>query len=136
MKDSEDLLDAIGFSQEELHQFLQNHQLKPLPAHIMDGQIDDLLEEKEEKEQKLKDYFGVIPVTVPLLKVLSGIVELVENKPKSKDLTPLAGEWYETANFTLASIRVGEVNDDVLKAKADADADPIPLDQLEGAVYA
>ena len=132
MKDSEDLLDAIGFSQEELHQFLQNHQLKPLPAHIMDGQIDDFLE----KEQKLKDYFGVIPVTVPLLKVLSGIVELVENKPKSKDLTPLAGKWYETANFTLASIRVGEVNDDVLKAKADADADPIPLDQLEGAVYA
>jgi hypothetical protein len=132
MKDSEDLLDAIGFSQEELHQFLQNHQLKPLPAHIMDGQIDDFLE----KEQKLKDYFGVIPVTVPLLKVLSGIVELVENKPKSKDLTPLAGEWYETANFTLASIRVGEVNEDVLKAKADADADPISLDRLEGAVYA
>ena len=132
MKDSEDLLDAIGFSQEELHQFLQNHQLKPLPAHIMDGQIDDLLE----KEQKLKDYFGVIPVTVPLLKVLSGIVELVENKPKSKDLTPLAGKWYETANFTLASIRVGEVNEDILKAKADADADPISLDLLEGAVYA
>lgn len=134
MKDSEYLLEALDFGEEELQAFLQNHKLKPLPEHVMTGHVSDLIEANETVENSPLDS-AIIPVTTPVLQVMNCLVDLVEKASKSQKFTKTAAEWYETSKFVLETIDTQNSCPSIAKAMSDALATPLPAEKLKGAIY-
>jgi len=132
MKDSDFLFDSIDIEERELEAFLRNHALKALPEHIVDGQINDIIAPSINGNL----YDGIITVSVPLLKVLNSLVELVESAPKKQKFTQIAVEWYEVAYFIRSSVHAGVADQNVMKAMKDAEDEPLAPERLFGAVYA
>lgn len=133
MKESDYLLDVIDIEEKDLAKFLQNHALKPLPQHILDGQITDLKEETKVVPSQLND--AVIPVSLPLLKVMNALVELVDNAPNGQRFTDIVCDWYDTATFVRQSILAGVCSKEITDAMKEAELKPLPVTRLRGAVY-
>ncbi len=135
MKDSNKLFEAMDITEEELDEFLRNHGLKPLPEHIITGQISDLIGEGKSTTNKLsKD--AAIPVSIPLLRVINAVVELVECAPKQQSFTPFTAQWYETSKFVRECIAIKQCPEEIVTAMTEAELTPLPTDKMKGAVYA
>jgi hypothetical protein len=135
MKDSKKLFEAMDVTEEELDKFLRNHGLKPLPEHIITGQISDLIDEEKITENH-DSTDAVIPISIPLLRVINSVVELVESAPKKQSFTPFTVQWYETSKFVRECVAIKQCTEEVVNAMAEAELTPLPKDKIKGAVYA
>ncbi|MGF1756642.1 hypothetical protein L4D76_01580 [Photobacterium sagamiensis] len=140
MQDSDYLLEAMDFGEEELDAFLRNYKLKPLPEHVMTGQVDDLFEGgkvngSSDANDASPSANAIIPVSTPMLQVMSRLVDLVEKAGSSQEITKTAANWYETSKFVLQSIDARNECPEIAKAMSDALANPLPAEKLKGAVY-
>ena len=133
MKDSENLFDAVDFNAEELDEFLRNHRLKPLPTHLITGQVSDLTENIESSDEVL-DGNAIIPVSAPILRVLNGIIELIDSA-NDHVINPIAVQWYETARFVTDTIETNCSCPKITQAMNYAKANPLPLERLKEATY-
>ena len=133
MKESVYLFDAIDIDEQDLAEFLTNHALKPLPLHIIEGQIDDLHVGRDNTSDQSND--SIIPVSVPLLKVINALVDLIDRAPAHQRFTAAACDWYETATFVRWSIEAGVCSSQIMSAMNEAKENPISPDHLQGAVY-
>jgi len=132
MKDSDCLFSAIDIKENELDKFLLNHGLKPLPAHIVDGQIKDLIIQ----ENVLDTDDGIITISIPLLRLLNALVEVVDKSKEKHLLTTFALEWHEAACYICNSIHKGLVSEALMDAMVVAEATPLSHERLLGVIYA
>lgn len=133
MKDSDHLFDAVDFSADEIDKFLRNHQLKPLPEHLITGQVSNLTANVENGGQT-RNGNAVIPVSTPILRILNGIIELVDSA-KGRGIKPIAAQWYETARFVTDTIETNCSCPKITQAMSDAKANPLSLERLKEATY-
>lgn len=131
MVDSEYLLDSLDFGEDELDEFLRNHKLKPLPEHLLAGQVSDLIE----KDENSPSTNAIIPISVSTLQVMNCLVDLVDMAKESQKLSEVAIDWYETARYVLESINTQCNCPKLEKAMTDAIAHPLSLSTLKGAIY-
>ncbi|WP_133407303.1 hypothetical protein [Parashewanella tropica] len=138
MKESDYLFEAVDFSEKELDDFLRHHQLKPLPEYLAAGKISDLPLKCKTGSAGNSDIGieAIIPVSVPVLSVMSTLVDLVENASESQRFTSVASQWYETSKFVLSHIKTSEsYSRELVGALEEASKKPFPKDKLAEAVY-
>jgi|TARA_R110001583_G_C5670079_1_gene410722 hypothetical protein len=135
MKESDYLLQTLNFGETELEVFLKNHQLKPIPEHVMTGQIKEFEAFNKVSLADTKSTVS-IPVTIDLLRVMLSIVTLVESAKAEQVITLVAAKWYDSARFTIESIKTNCVCPKIKRAFEEAVSTPLCNSKLTGAVYA
>lgn len=134
MKDSEFIFDAMDISEGELELFLTNHKLKPLPIHLVDGEVSDLEHEGLGVDCKVS-VDAIIPVSISLLRLINAITELVDSARSGQIFSGFLEKWYETAVFIQKSIENEQCSEVIIEAMRESRLNPLPQEIIKKAIY-
>jgi len=129
-------LEALGFrSQEELIDFLRNHELKPFPEYLNVGRYG-----VEQCGEMVDALYGqvIVPISTALCSILITLVDVVDKLNKQGwRMSEEIRSWYETAKFVRISVELHDsgaidaCSPDVIRVFKDSKYSPIFAKSLE-----
>lgn len=122
MKDSPLLITALDFNEGKLEEFLKNHGLKNLPAHLNKAASSASNEDNQQQIEQLDKV--VFTISTGLLQVFIAITNIFEKADPNEALPPIVLRWYESACFVLSYLNTNKLEE---RAQKLSKIDLLPL---------